>query len=154
MCAPFNADFDGDQMSVHVPLSTQAQTEARVLMLSSNNLRSPASGKVLTVPSQDMVFGVYYLTTENPLEEGRRPRRFASFEDALNAYDCRNGLDIQEPIEVRVLSSDANYYDEDDRAIFRVVTGRGVYEDYDVTDGPVRIETTVGRVIFNRQWSR
>jgi len=151
VCAPFNADFDGDQMSVHVPLSTQAQTEARVLMLSANNLRSPASGKVLTVPSQDMVFGVYYLTTENPLEEGRRPRRFASFEDALNAYDCRNGLDIQEPIEVRVLSSDANYYDEDDRAIFRVVTGRGVYEDYDVTDGPVRIETTVGRVIFNRQ---
>ncbi|MCI6507763.1 MAG: DNA-directed RNA polymerase subunit beta', partial [Olsenella sp.] len=64
VCAPFNADFDGDQMSVHVPLSTQAQTEARVLMLSSNNLRSPASGKVLTVPSQDMVFGTYFLTTE------------------------------------------------------------------------------------------
>jgi DNA-directed RNA polymerase subunit beta' len=64
VCAAFNADFDGDQMAVHLPLSVEAQAEARVLMLSANNLRSPASGKVLTVPSQDMVFGVYYLTTE------------------------------------------------------------------------------------------
>ncbi|MBQ1840277.1 MAG: DNA-directed RNA polymerase subunit beta', partial [Atopobiaceae bacterium] len=93
VCAPFNADFDGDQMSVHVPLSTEAQTEARVLMLSSNNLRSPASGKVLTVPSQDMVFGTYFLTTEKDDVEGQG-RVFASFEDALNAYDCRNDLDI------------------------------------------------------------
>ena len=150
VCAPFNADFDGDQMSVHVPLSTQAQTEARVLMLSANNLRSPASGKVLTVPSQDMVFGVYFLTTEkdNVAGEGRI---FASFDDAMNAYDCRDNLDIQAKIKVRVSAADANYYDDDDRAIFRVVVGRGQYEDYDVTDAPARIETTLGRVIFNRQ---
>ncbi len=150
VCAPFNADFDGDQMSVHVPLSTQAQTEARVLMLSANNLRSPASGKVLTVPSQDMVFGVYFLTTEkdNVAGEGRI---FSSFDDAMNAYDCRDNLDIQAKIKVRVSAADANYYDDDDRAIFRVVVGRGQYEDYDVTDAPARIETTLGRVIFNRQ---
>ena len=62
VCSPFNADFDGDQMSVHVPLSSQAQAEARVLMLSANNLRSPASGKPVNIPSQDMIIGVYYLT--------------------------------------------------------------------------------------------
>ena len=150
VCAPFNADFDGDQMSVHVPLSTQAQTEARVLMLSANNLRSPASGKVLTVPSQDMVFGVYFLTTEKDGAKGEG-RVFASFADAMNAYDCRDNVDIQAKVSVRVSSADANYYTDDERAIFRVVTGRGTYEDFDVTDAPVRIETTLGRVIFNLQ---
>ena len=140
VCAPFNADFDGDQMSVHVPLSTQAQTEARVLMLSANNLRSPASGKVLTVPSQDMVFGVYFLTTEKENVSGEG-RIFASFDDVMNAYDCRDNLDIQAKIEVRVSSVDANAYTDDDRAIFRVMTGRNEYEDYDVTDAPVRIKT-------------
>ena len=81
VCAPFNADFDGDQMSAHVPLSTEAQTEARVLMLSINNLRSPASGKVLTVPSQDMVIGTYFLTTakDGVVGEGRV---FSSLADA------------------------------------------------------------------------
>ena len=149
VCAPFNADFDGDQMSVHVPLSTQAQTEARVLMLSSNNLRSPASGKVLTVPSQDMVFGVYYLTMEKEGVPGEG-RVFASFEDALNAYDCRNNLDIQARISVRVSAENANV-EEDGRKIFRTHTGRGETQDFDVTERPVRFETTVGRVIFNRQ---
>ncbi|MBP3884875.1 MAG: DNA-directed RNA polymerase subunit beta', partial [Olsenella sp.] len=149
VCAPFNADFDGDQMSVHVPLSTQAQTEARVLMLSSNNLRSPASGKVLTVPSQDMVFGVYFLTMEKDGAEGEG-RVFADFEDALNAYDCRNGLDIQAKISVRVSEKNANVF-EDDRKIFRTRVGRNEVVDYDVTEHPVRFETTVGRVIFNRQ---
>ena len=149
VCAPFNADFDGDQMSVHVPLSTQAQTEARVLMLSSNNVRSPASGKVLTVPSQDMVFGVYYLTTEKAgtLGEGRV---FADFDDAINAYDARNVVDIQARVTVRISSADANVY-EGDRAIFRYKTAKGAYEDIDVTERPQRFETTVGRIIFNRQ---
>lgn len=149
VCAPFNADFDGDQMSVHVPLSTQAQTEARVLMLSSNNLRSPASGKVLTVPSQDMVFGTYYLTTEKPGAEGEG-RIFSDFIDALNAYDCREHIDIQAKVTVRVGAADANLY-ENGRRIFRVLSGRGDYEDLDVTDGPARFETTIGRIIFNEE---
>ena len=149
VCAPFNADFDGDQMSVHVPLSTQAQTEARVLMLSSNNLRSPASGKVLTVPSQDMVFGVYYLTT---VKEGARGegRVFADLDDAVDAFDSRGEIDIQAGIVVRIRPEDANVV-EDGRRLFRVMTGKGVTEDLDVTDGPVRLETTAGRLIFNRQ---
>ena len=149
VCAPFNADFDGDQMSVHVPLSTKAQTEARVLMLSSNNLRSPASGKVLTVPSQDMVFGVYFLTTE----KGDMPGEghvFASFDDAMSAYDSRIDVDIQAKVMVRVSADEANV-EQDGRKIFRVRTAWGKEEDYDVTDKPVRFETTIGRIIFNRQ---
>ena len=149
VCAPFNADFDGDQMSVHVPLSTKAQTEARVLMLSSNNLRSPASGKVLTVPSQDMVFGVYFLTTEKEGLAGQG-HVFADFDDAIAAYDSRINVDIQAKVVVRVSAADANA-EVDGRKIFRVRNAWGVEEDLDVTDKPARFETTIGRVIFNRQ---
>ncbi|OUP37635.1 DNA-directed RNA polymerase subunit beta' [Olsenella sp. An188] len=149
VCAPFNADFDGDQMSVHVPLSTQAQTEARVLMLSSNNLRSPASGKVLTVPSQDMVFGSYFLTTEKSVEGAEVPV-YANFDDALLAIDMNQDLDLQQRVTVRVTSADANVV-EGDRRIFRVLTAKGVYEDLDVTERNARFETTPGRIIFNRQ---
>ena len=81
VCAPFNADFDGDQMSVHVPLSVQAQAEARILMMSSNNLRSPASGKPVNIPSQDMIIGVYYLTQARDGMPGEG-HVFASFDDA------------------------------------------------------------------------
>ena len=150
VCSPFNADFDGDQMSVHVPLSTQAQTEARVLMLSSNNLRSPASGKVLTVPSQDMVFGTYFLTTEKTGEaEGEAPV-YADFEDALLAADADSKLDLQAKVYVRLFATDANVV-EDGKRIFRVLVGRGKTEDIELGEHPVRFETTVGRVIFNRQ---
>ncbi len=147
VCKPFNADFDGDQMSVHVPLSNHAQTEARVLMLSSNNLRSPASGSVMTVPSQDMVFGVYYLTAETSGAAGEG-RHFGDFAEAQLAYDMRDDLDLQAKIIVRVRPEDANA-EENGRKIFRVLTGRDATEDIDVTDGPVRFETTVGRIIFN-----
>ncbi|MBQ9058861.1 MAG: DNA-directed RNA polymerase subunit beta' [Atopobiaceae bacterium] len=162
VCAPFNADFDGDQMSVHVPLSNEAQAEARVLMLSSNNLRSPASGKVLTVPSQDMIFGVYFLTTEKSDVPGEG-MKFSSIDDCINAYDARIPLDIQAKVSVRVNAADANYTSEDGRKIFRVIeehvhTDSNGKEkksletvDYDVTDTSVRIETTAGRIVFNRQ---
>ena len=151
VCAPFNADFDGDQMSVHVPLSTQAQTEARVLMLSTNNLRKPASGEVITVPSQDMVFGVYYLTTAK--DDGVADdhlRAFSDFDDVLEAYDCRQLPDLQQRIQVRVDAGDANV-EEGGREIFRYATGKGTFEDLDVTEGAARFVTTAGRVLFNRQ---
>ncbi len=147
VCAPFNADFDGDQMSVHVPLSTQAQTEARVLMLSTNNLRKPASGEVVTVPSQDMVFGTYFLTTSKDGAQGEG-RVFADFDDAILAFDNRDNLDIQANIKVRVRPQDANVV-EDGRRIFRTFDKWNSPVDYDVTDHAVRVETTVGRVIFN-----
>ena len=70
VCAAFNADFDGDQMAVHVPLSIEAQMEARVLMMSTNNILSPANGKPIIVPSQDIVLGLYYLTRERPFARG------------------------------------------------------------------------------------
>ena len=78
VCTAFNADFDGDQMAVHVPLSAEAQAEARLLMLSANNLLKPQDGKPVTVPSQDMVLGCYYLTIDPRRRGGRRqgiPRR-------------------------------------------------------------------------------
>ena len=74
VCAAFNADFDGDQMAVHVPLSIEAQMEARVLMMSTNNILSPANGKPIIVPSQDIVLGLYNLTRERPFAQGRVPR--------------------------------------------------------------------------------
>ena len=150
VCAPFNADFDGDQMSVHVPLSLQAQAEARVLMLSANNLRSPASGKPVNVPSQDMIIGVYYLTQARDGLPGEG-HVFASFDDALNAYDARAEVDLQAKIQVRVSEAEANYFDEE-HSYFRVKNDRNEFVDYDVTGTKTcRFETTIGRIIFNRQ---
>ncbi|HVL26924.1 MAG TPA: DNA-directed RNA polymerase subunit beta' [Acidimicrobiales bacterium] len=89
VCAAFNADFDGDQMAVHLPLSAEAQAEARILMLSANNVLSPAHGRPLTVPSQDMVIGIYYLTeeTDGALGEGRRFRHLWEVEQAYDSRD-------------------------------------------------------------------
>ena len=70
VCAAFNADFDGDQMAVHVPLSIEAQAEARILMMSTNNILSPANGKPIIVPTQDIVLGIYYMTRERPFVKG------------------------------------------------------------------------------------
>ncbi|MHB8669618.1 MAG: DNA-directed RNA polymerase subunit beta' [Acidimicrobiales bacterium] len=86
VCAAFNADFDGDQMAVHLPLSAEAQAEARILMLSANNILSPASGRPLAVPSQDMVIGVYYLTEHTAGAKGEG-RRFAQLWEAERAYE-------------------------------------------------------------------
>ena len=89
VCTAFNADFDGDQMAVHLPLSAEAQAEARVLMLSSNNILSPATGRPITVPTQDMVFGIYYLTlVEDGLKgEGRVFRHAYEVETAFDRGD-------------------------------------------------------------------
>ena len=87
-CTAFNADFDGDQMAVHVPLSIEAQAEARMLMLATNNLLAPANGKPIVSPSQDMVLGMYYLTTmKDPNQEVQG--YFYSFEDAISAYEVK-----------------------------------------------------------------
>ena len=138
-------------MSVHVPLSLQAQAEARVLMLSANNLRSPASGKPVNIPSQDMIIGVYYLTLARDGMPGEG-HVFADFEDALAAYDARTEVDLQAKIQVRVSSKDANVVTEDGQRIFRVKNGKNEVVDYDVTGSKTaRFETSIGRIIFNRQ---
>jgi DNA-directed RNA polymerase subunit beta' len=104
VCHAFNADFDGDQMAVHVPLSASAQAEARVLMLSTHNLFSPADGRPIVAPIQDIVLGSFYLTMKRTdMPEDFKPRVFASEEDALMAYrDEKCDLDIHEPIRVRL----------------------------------------------------
>ena len=86
VCPAFNADFDGDQMAVHIPLCLEAQTEARMLMLAPNNFLSPATGEPILTPSQDMVLGSFYLTAHNPTQQSNGERYFYSFEDVLTAY--------------------------------------------------------------------
>ncbi|HEX9204493.1 MAG TPA: DNA-directed RNA polymerase subunit beta', partial [Candidatus Deferrimicrobiaceae bacterium] len=100
VCFAFNADFDGDQMAVHVPLSVEAQMEARVLMMSTNNILSPAHGKPVIGPSQDIVLGIYYLTR---LREGhkRQEKRFSGPEEVRIAYDG-GGVELQAPIQMRI----------------------------------------------------
>jgi len=100
VCSAFNADFDGDQMAVHIPLSEEAQGEARELMLSSNNILSPASGKPLAVPSQDIVLGCYYLTKLIDVK-GQEPRRFSDRLEVRRAYD-HGVVSLHEKIRVRI----------------------------------------------------
>ncbi|WP_073340866.1 DNA-directed RNA polymerase subunit beta' [Clostridium grantii] len=100
VCTAYNADFDGDQMAVHVPLSVEAQAEARFLMLAANNILKPSDGKPVSVPTQDMVLGVYYLTIDKDGVEGEG-KRFASVEEALMAYHVKS-IDIHAKIHVQM----------------------------------------------------
>ena len=100
VCSAYNADFDGDQMAVHVPLSAEAQSEARFLMLSANNLLAPKDGKPITVPTQDMVLGSYYLTIEKPNEPGEG-KVFSDMDEVLMAYDAGE-LGLHAQMKVRV----------------------------------------------------
>ena len=108
VCPAFNADFDGDQMAVHVPLSFEAQPEARTLMLSSYNILSPANGKPLAVPTQDMVLGIYYLTRtmRNAMGSGTV---YSSPEEVIVAYD-QNKLDLQAEIKVLLPKDNVDVY--------------------------------------------
>ena len=101
VCQAFNADFDGDQMAVHVPLSFEAQLESRVLMLSINNILSPANGRPLASPTQDMVLGCYYLTKERTLREGEKPRIFADKDEVISAYNLGE-IKVHDPVRVRI----------------------------------------------------
>jgi DNA-directed RNA polymerase subunit beta' len=100
VCAAFNADFDGDQMAVHVPLSVEAQAEARILMMSTNNILSPANGKPIIIPTQDIVLGIYYMTRERPSVKGEG-KVFSNTEEVRIAYDA-NEIDLHARIKVRL----------------------------------------------------
>jgi DNA-directed RNA polymerase subunit beta' len=121
VCTAYNADFDGDQMAVHVPLSVEAQAEARFLMLSVNNILAPKDGRPITTPTQDMVLGAYYLTYENESDPEHR-RLFKDFEELHLAY-FNGAVDLHERVILR------RYLPEEDRTI--------------------NVESTVGRFIFN-----
>jgi DNA-directed RNA polymerase subunit beta' len=141
VCTAFNADFDGDQMAVHVPLSAEAQAEARILMLSSNNILKPADGKPVTMPTQDMIIGLYHLTRRKPGEKGEGGV-FASDAEARMAFDAGE-LHLQAPIRVRL------------RDITGVQNGpTAATAAWQAPEGwvvgePVVVETTLGRVLFN-----
>ena len=122
VCPAFNADFDGDQMPVHVPLSNEAQAEARFLMLSANNLLKPVSGKAVTVPSQDMVLGSYYLTIDHPGEKGEG-KIFRDFNEVEMAYENKQ-LGIHAPIKIRVTK---NVNGEEKSAIIDETYGRLIF---------------------------
>ena len=133
VCTAFNADFDGDQMAVHLPLSAEAQAEARILMLSTNNILKPADGKPVTMPTQDMVIGLYCLTRETQDAPGTG-RTFASVAEAIMAYD-RGELDLQATIQIRLTG---------------VTPPRGFDLPEGWTEGDqFRITTTLGRCYFN-----
>jgi DNA-directed RNA polymerase subunit beta' len=139
VCTAFNADFDGDQMAVHIPLSPEAQIEAAVLMLSSNNILSPASGQPIAVPSQDIVLGIYYLTRDKPGAKGEG-RVFASLEEVLLALDAKD-VTTQTPIKLRIQGDLIDLTQEHDtQDILRATVQENVRRV---------INTTVGRVIFN-----
>ena len=139
VCAAFNADFDGDQMAVHVPLSPKAQIECHVLMQASNNILSPAHGRPLAVPTQDLVLGAYYLTMPRSGAQGEG-RTFANTDEVIFALESR-AVETQTPIRLRLSGS---YIDLDVENDSQDIMHAEVQE----LDGEV-IETTVGRVIFN-----
>jgi DNA-directed RNA polymerase subunit beta' len=132
VCTAFNADFDGDQMAVHLPLSAEAQAEARILMLSSNNILSPASGRPITSPTQDMVLGLYYLTMvrDNELGEGRA---FGSIAEAIMAHD-QNSVSLQAKIKIRLTKTGETIETTIGRALFNeALPADYPYVDLDVT---------------------
>ena len=137
VCTAYNADFDGDQMAVHLPLSVEAQAEARMLMMSVNNILAPKDGKPVAVPTQDMVLGSYYLTIEKTSKDDPNVKgegtRYSSVDEAQLAY-FHHAVDLQVPIEVYIPNSEI--YDEE--------KGAAVGET-----GMSLVVTTVGNTIFN-----
>jgi DNA-directed RNA polymerase subunit beta' len=133
VCSAFNADFDGDMMAVHLPLSAEAQAEARILMLSTNNILKPSDGRPVTMPTQDMVIGIFYLTLERPDLPGEG-RAFSSLAEAIMAFD-RGDIALQSRIKIR----------------FKQVVPPAETE---LPDGwepgqPLVLTTTLGRALFN-----
>ncbi|MDO5617410.1 DNA-directed RNA polymerase subunit beta' [Kocuria sp.] len=135
VCSAFNADFDGDQMAVHLPLSPEAQAEARILMLSSNNILKPSDGKPIALPSQDMIIGLYHLTTERAEEVGTGTS-YSSVAEAIMAFDAHT---LHLNAKAKIVVQD-----------FVPYPGWVAPEGYQAGDA-VTLETTLGRVIFNQQ---
>src|SRR4051794_31624126 len=133
VCGAFNADFDGDQMAVHLPLSPEAQAEARILMLSSNNILKPSDGRPVTLPSQDMIIGLYHLTTKRVGSAGEG-RVFSSVSEAIMAFDARD-LHLNSQVKIRL-------------------EGFVPYAGWEAPEGweqgqPALVQTSLGQVLFN-----
>ncbi len=158
VCPAFNADFDGDQMAVHVPLSLESQAEARLLMLASHNILSPATGRPIVAPSQDMVLGCYYLTAENPAYEKETSRYFASLDDAIKAYEQKQ-VELHSYVWVR-FDGPVEAEAPDNEVISEERSGDGTVTKFyrerrvrETTDGGMisqYVRTTPGRIIYNK----
>jgi DNA-directed RNA polymerase subunit beta' len=158
VCPAFNADFDGDQMAVHVPLSLESQAEARLLMLASNNILSPATGRPIVTPSQDMVLGCYYLTVENPKATLGAGKYFSSMEDVIIAYEQKQ-VDIHSYIwlrfdgKVEADDSDSEILQEDqgaDGSVTRLYKFLRIRVDANGNQISQYVKTTAGRIIYNK----
>ena len=158
VCPAFNADFDGDQMAVHVPLSLESQSEARLLMLASNNILSPATGRPIVTPSQDMVLGAYYLTADNPKAKKGEGKYFASLDDVIVAFEQQQ-IDLHAYIFVRYdgeVETDkpdtepVKIQENGDGSRTLEYKFRRVREDSNGNLISQYIKTTPGRVIFNK----
>ena len=157
VCPAFNADFDGDQMAVHVPLSLEAQAEAKLLMLAPHNFLSPATGQPVIMPSQDMVIGCYYLTSYNPAQQRGLNQFFSSPDDALTAYN-QERIDLQACIWVRINGSISE--EENEMQLLKEVTINDclikTFQNRIIKHNVVKnlavqyVRTTVGRIIFNK----
>jgi DNA-directed RNA polymerase subunit beta' len=159
VCAAFNADFDGDQMAVHLPLSSEAQAEARILMLSAHNILSPAHGRPIAVPNQDIVIGEYYVTEVVDGAPGTG-RAFASLDEAILAHEQRflpdadgdeQGLSVHAPIKVRMPAGrfpEDRFPTRDDEHPDAMVLSRTGSNG----DGRVLVETTLGRLLLNESF--
>ena len=155
VCPAFNADFDGDQMAVHIPLSLEAQAEARLLMLAPYNFLSPATGEPIIMPSQDMVLGCYYLTAENPTQQNKQAYYFSSLDDALLAYDS-NSIPLHSYVWVRF----DGVVDNENTAIRIENTEDGnelhIFDDRIIkknVNGEILVQyllTTPGRILLNK----
>ena len=157
VCPAFNADFDGDQMAVHVPLSLEAQSEARLLMLAPHNFLSPATGQPILMPSQDMVLGCYYLTANNPTSQKGAGHYFTDLDDVLLAYE-RNKIDLHAYIWVRFdgkVDDYNNIRSENQTNILplsscQLSVNRIVKSDIVGQQVVQYIRTTAGRILFNK----
>jgi DNA-directed RNA polymerase subunit beta' len=158
VCPAFNADFDGDQMAVHVPLSLESQAEARMLMLASNNILSPATGQPIVTPSQDMVLGCYYLTAENPKAQKGTGRYFADLNDAIAAFE-QGWIDLHAWIWVRfagaseddgVVGQEPQIEMAEDGSQVELYDYRRVRKDAEGNVISQFIKTTPGRIILNK----
>ncbi|HZO81949.1 MAG TPA: DNA-directed RNA polymerase subunit beta' [Candidatus Binataceae bacterium] len=147
VCVAYNADFDGDQMAVHVPLSIEAQVESRALMMSTNNILSPASGKPIIVPTQDMVLGLYYMTRERPLARGEG-KFFASPAEVRIAYD-HGEVELHARVTVRMprVRAVAPAHADEEEEHHRLSVGPAMASG-DGAAAYERVETTVGRVLL------
>jgi DNA-directed RNA polymerase subunit beta' len=140
VCTAFNADFDGDQMAIHVPLSSQAQKEAKTLMLAPNNFLLPATGEPIILPSQDMVLGCYYLTLDNPNAKKRNNEYFMGYNDVIIAYEQKK-ISLHTPIWVRTNEV------ERIKSLHNISASE---RQIDSLRNNKYMRTTVGRVLINR----